>query len=228
MGWGKQSGKSNDFLVVKDGEKALISVLSKEPVDFRQVYLEKVYYNLPNGVRLENIRVAQKWAVLAYDHASGTIKVFTFGKKMHDQLKEAWDAYDQNFASFDIILGRKGTNLEDTVWTATAKPTKLDRKSIEALPTPDMGKLFADSSAADIEMLKSVDAKTPPREITGSISVKQYDWILGLVIKKKIPAKTMQQKVLELSGIKLEAEESLHPDFPRAKFNELLEFVKAQ
>jgi len=92
-----------------------------------------------------------RYAVNVLDKADGKVKLWEFGRRVKVAIQTIAEDYG-NPNEYDLIITRKGTNANDTVYTVIpAREAKPLTEAENALPRPNLELLYANTPVEKIE-----------------------------------------------------------------------------
>jgi hypothetical protein len=202
----KAQTEDKDRLDIAGGQSARVAVL-QGPYGYGQLFFDKApvegskkrAFDMPLGTKIPGYKIASKFIFEVFvlqGTQQGQHLTWSTGKKINEQLLPVQAEYGKDFANWpDLIVSRKGTGKEDTVWTVTAgkksgeRPApELDLRGKVRFATPEeLGKLPQATAGS---------AKGAGVDMSQPISPKQIDFINDLRTQKEMTKKEVEKIAL--------------------------------
>lgn len=194
----KAQAESKKELKIADGGKVRMHIISG-PLLFREDYVvigkkedgspKKKRIALPFGANLPgyDLKVKYMMEVVILDGAAkGQHKLYVYGKKVAEGLAAVKAEWGSTRVP-DIVLSRKGSTMNDTVYTVTAAPSTVG--DVKAIPVEfNLEHEVRFSNKADIDSLPPpVHAGPTPDSLSGTITPAQEELINSICKQKDIP-----------------------------------------
>ncbi len=232
--WGsdKHGGSGGgEVLKIVAGKPKLVHVMSEIPWEIRSAFhsvLKKAITIPTDHEKIEGERT--RYGFIVYDFDTKKVCPWFVSATLKEILRAAQKAWGGTFEKMDVLINREGTTFSDTKYTASPVPTKFTDAMAIGEGIPDMEKLTAVSSNADI--LTHVNTKDPQLETrrlereTKDATPKQRKFLEDGIDKKKI-AREDFAKMLEVA----DADEQEEGKFLPAKLtvgqaSKLIDMVK--